>query len=76
MNNQPRKARPTLANINYNETLFYPFTVSVNKYRGSSSTIDNSYGRVCVPNKVKYMNEKVFNLMSEVNEIRFLVKHE
>ena len=76
LNNQPCKARPTLADINSNETLFYPFTVSVNKYRGSSNTIDNSYGPVCVLNKVKYMNEKVFNLMSEVNEIRFIVKHE
>ena len=76
MNNQPCKARPTLADINYNETLFYLFTVSVNKYRGSSNTIDYSYGPVCVLNKVKYMNEKVFNLMSEVNEIRFIVKHE
>ena len=30
-------------------------------------TIDDSYTRVCVPNKIKYMNVKVFNLMSGVN---------
>ena len=30
----------------------------------------------CVPNKVKNVNVKVFNLMSGVNETRFLVQHE
>ena len=30
----------------------------------------------CVPNKVKNMNVKVFNLMSGVSETRFLVQHE
>ena len=31
---------------------------------------------ICVPNKVKNMNIKVFNLMSEANETKFLVQHE
>ena len=30
----------------------------------------------CVPNKVKNTNVKVFDLMSVVNETRFLVQHE
>ena len=32
--------------------------------------------RMLDPNKVKNMNVKVFNLMSRVNETRFLVQHE
>ena len=32
---QPCQTRPTLVNINSYETLFYPFTVSVNKCGGS-----------------------------------------
>ena len=40
------------------------------------STIDDSYARVCVPDKVKNMNVKVFNLMLGVNETRFLIQHE
>ena len=32
--------------------------------------------RMLDPNKVKNMNLKVFNLMSEVNETIFLVQHE
>ena len=31
LNNQPCHARPTFVNINYNETLFYSFTVTVDK---------------------------------------------
>ena len=44
--NQPCQARPTLVNINSDETLFYPFTVTVNKCGGSSNTIDDRYARV------------------------------
>ena len=32
--------------------------------------------RVCVPNKVKNINEKVFNLISRVNQTRFLIQYE
>ena len=45
---QPWKARPAFINTNSDETLFYPFTVSVNNCGGSCSTIDDSYARVCV----------------------------
>ena len=43
LNNQPCQARPTLVEINCNETLLYPFTVSVNKCGGSYNAIDHSY---------------------------------
>ena len=70
------QARPTLVNINSDETLFYPFTVSFNKWGESYYTIGDPYGRVCFPNKVNNINVKVFILMSGVNETRFLVQHE
>ena len=76
LNNRPCQARPTLVITNSNETLFYPFSLSVNKCGGSCNTIDDVYARVCVPNKVKNMSLKVFNLISGVNETRFLVQHE
>ena len=43
---------------------------------GSSNTISDPYAQVCVSNKVKSMNVKVFDLMSGLNETRFLVQHE
>ena len=76
LNIRPCKARSTLVNTNSDETLFYPFTVSVNKYGGTCNTIDDPYASVCVPNKVKNITVKVFNLMSGVNETRLLVNHE
>ena len=69
------QARPTLFIINSNEPLYQLFTVSVNKCGGSFITIDNPYAQICVPNKVKDTNVKVFNLMLVVIETRFLVQH-
>ena len=60
---------------NSNKPLHYLFTVSVNKFNGSCNTIDDPCVRICNPNKAKTVNVKVFDLMSEVNEARFLVQH-
>ena len=46
------------------------------KCGGICYTIDGPYARVCVSNKVKNMEVKIFNLLSGVNETRFLVQHE
>ena len=53
LNNQPYQARPALFNINSDQPVYYPFTVSINKYGRCCNTIDDSYARVCVLNKVK-----------------------
>ena len=55
---------------------FYAFIVSVNKRGGSCNTIDDPYAQICVRNKFKNMNIKLFHLISEVNVTRFLVQHE
>ena len=46
-------------------------TVSVNKCGGSCNTIDYAYVPVCVSNKIKSLNIKVLNSMSEINDTRF-----
>ena len=74
--NRPCEARPMLFNINSNEYLYYPLTISINKCGGECNTIDNLYPWICVPSKVRNMTVKVFNLMSGVNETKFLVHHE
>ena len=63
LNNHPCQARSTLANINPDQTSFYSFTVSVNKIGSSCNTFNDLYAQVCVLNKVKNMNVKVFNLI-------------
>ena len=74
--NWPCQTRPILVDINSNKPLYYAFTVSVNKCSGSCNSINDPYARICVLNKVTNTIASVFNLMSEVNETRFLLQHE
>ena len=76
LNNYLCQATVTLVNVSSSETLVYLVTVSVDNCSGSCNTINDSYAWVCVSNKVKNMNVEVYNLMSGVNETRFLVQHE
>ena len=67
MNNQEFKIRAEIININSNEPLFYPYSIFVNKRSGSCNNINNPYAESCVPDVVKNMNIKAFNLMSRNN---------
>ena len=68
MNNQERKIRPEIININTNEPLLYPYSVKINKCKGSCNTINDPYAKICVPENIKNTNVKVFNHMSRTNE--------
>ena len=70
MNNQECKARPKIIDDNNNESVFYPYSIKVNKCSGSCSNINDPYGKLCVPDIIKNINVKVFNLMSRINETR------
>ena len=63
-------------NINSNETLFYLYSILVNKCSGSCNDINNFYAKLCVPDVVKNMNTKVFNQISRTNERRYVSWHE
>ena len=56
-----------MVNINRNEPLFHPYNVLVNKYSESCNDINNPRVKLSVPNVVKNMNIKVFNLLSKTN---------
>ena len=43
MSNQECKVRHAIMNINSNEPLFYPYSIVVNKCRGSCNDINNPY---------------------------------
>ena len=70
MNNQECKVRPEIINVNSDEPVFYPFSIKTSKCSGSCNNINNPYAKLCVPNVVKNLNVKVFNLMSRTNETR------
>ena len=68
MNNQERKVRPQIVNINGNEPVFSPFSIKTSKCSGSCNNVNNPYPKPCVPDVVKNLNVKVFNLMSRTNK--------
>ena len=72
MNNQESKARPQVVNVNGDEPVFFPFSIKTSKCSGSCNNINHPYAKICVPNVVKNLNVKVFNLMSRTNETRFI----
>ena len=69
--NQECKLRPKIVDINSNNPIFYPFSIKTNKYSGSCNNINNPYAKNCVPDMIKELNVKVFNLMSRTNETRY-----
>ena len=76
MNNQKCKTRTKIISINNNEPVFYPFSVKVNKCSGSCNNINDRYAKLCVPDVVKNINVKVFNLLSWSNQIGHIEWHE
>ena len=76
MNNQERKIRPQVVNINSDNPAFYPYSIQINKCCGSCNNINDPYSKLCLPNVVKNTNVKVFNLVSRTNETRHIEWHE
>ena len=72
MNNQECKTRTKIININNNEPVFYPFSIKVNKCSGSCNNVNNPYAKLCVPDVVKNINVKVFNLMPRSNQTKHI----
>ena len=70
MNKQECKVRPEIVNVNSNEPLFYLFGIKTSRCSGSCNNINDPYAKLCVPDVVKNLNIKVFNLMSRTNETR------
>ena len=73
MNNQKCKARTKIIDVNNNEPVFYPFSIKVNKCGGSCKNINDPYAKLCVPDIIKNINPKVFNLMSRIKETRHII---
>ena len=76
LKSQECKVRPETINVNSNKPLFYSFSIKISKCDGSCNNINDPYAKKCVPNVIKYLNIKVFNLMSRTNETRHIKWHE
>ena len=75
MNNQECKIRPEIINLNTNEPVFYPYSIKINKCKGSCNTITYPYAKICVPDDIKNTNVKLFSLMSRADETRYIERH-
>ena len=76
MNNQECKVRPEIVNVNSKEPVFFPFSIKTSKCSGSCSNIGNPYAKLCVPDVVKNLNVKVFNLISRNNATKHIECHD
>ena len=75
INNQECKVRPEIIDVSSNNSIFYPFSVKINRCSGNCSNINDPYARICVPDVAKNLNVKVFNLMSRTNETESIKWH-
>ena len=55
MNNQEWKIRPEIVNSNNNKPILYPYSILVNKCKGSCNNIDDPYTKLCVRDVVQNM---------------------
>ena len=68
MNNQKFKVRTETINVNSGKLVFLSFSIKTSKCSGSCNNINEPYQKLCVPDVVKNLNVRAFNLMSITNE--------
>ena len=68
MDNHECKKRPEVLNVNGDESVFFPFSIKTSKCSGSCININYPYAKICVPDVLKNLNFKVFNLMSRMKQ--------
>ena len=55
--------------------MFYPYSITANKCKGSFNTVNEWYAKLCVPDTSENINFKVFNIISRTNETRHIEWH-
>ena len=76
MKNKECKVRQQIVNVNGDDPVFFSFNIKINKCSGRCNNINNPCTKFCVPDIVRNLNVKVFNLMLKTNETRHIEWHE
>ena len=63
MDNQECKVKPEIVNVNTNEPVFYHFSIKTSKCSGRSNNANDPSAKLCVPDVVRNIKIKVFNLI-------------
>ena len=66
--------RPALIILYTVEGKYYPFKVNVDKYSGSCNSLDNLSTKIFVQIKTNDVNVKVFNVITNKNEAKPMLK--
>lgn len=75
LNNWSFLAISNLIDLNPNELSYYPFMGSINKCNESCKTLDDAFGKICVPNIIENVNLIVFNMITKANGTQRLMGH-
>ena len=74
--NQKCMNRPKIIETNPDEPVFFPYSIKINRFSGSCNNLNDPFAKLCVPDIVKNINVKVYNLMTRINETKNIVWHE
>ena len=75
LNEESCMTRSTLIDLNPVVLNYYPFMISLDECSESCYAVDDLSTKICVPNKTKYVNANVFNIITRANEAKTLLKH-
>ena len=79
LSNQNYEIQCTLITLHPNEQSQelhnYPFAVKLDRCVGSCNTLNGLSNTISVPNKTEDLNIHVFNMTTEINNSRILIKH-
>ena len=67
--------RQILSDLNFEEIQYYPFIITMSRSNVNCNTVEDPFGRICVSNKIEYVNLKVFNIVKGINESKTLAKY-
>ena len=72
--NQKCMIQPALVSLHPNEYSeefhYYRFVVKLDRCVGSCNILKDLSSKVCAPNKTKYLNLSVFNMITGINELK------
>ena len=73
LKNQKCKVRKGIAD---NDSMTFPYKIKVDRCLGSCNDVENPYFKVCLPDIVKNISVKVFDLVSQQNKFKNINFHE
>ena len=64
--------KPAIIDMNPNVLKYYPFMINLSKWTGRCNALSP---KICVPNKIKDINVKAFDLITNKDEARGMTEH-